>query len=110
MYASSVCRFFLLKLTISVDETRIDQLKVEFMQNRDEQGAAAKERYLQERIEAMKRYAGIKDDPTPQAKPITPSHSVQQGVTPTPILPTGQAASPAQPVEEVWTEDRPYGR
>lgn len=107
----------IVELIIRVNEARIDELKAEFLANRDEQSAAAKERYLQERIEAMKRYAGIKDDPSPTPKPaIHPPPSVQQGTVPTPVLPTSapsRSSSAPQsivPGEAVWSEDRPYGR
>lgn len=51
------------KLSYSVPEQRIDELKAEYIKHREERRVEALENYKKERIEAMKRHAGIKDGP-----------------------------------------------
>lgn len=50
-------------LTCSVPEKRIDELKGEYIKDREQRKIEALANYKKERIEAMKRHAGIKDGP-----------------------------------------------
>jgi len=50
-------------LTSSVPEKRIDELKGEYIKDREQRKIEALANYKKERIEAMKRHAGIKDGP-----------------------------------------------
>ena len=50
-------------MTCSVPEKRIDELKGEYIKDREQRKIEALANYKKERIEAMKRHAGIKDGP-----------------------------------------------
>lgn len=54
------------KLTYRVPEARIDEIKRQFIADRDSKKVEALEVYKMERIAAMKRHAGLKDkEPAP---------------------------------------------
>jgi len=66
LHVRGVSKLFKAKSTSlirSVPEERIDQLKAEYIRHRDERQVEALANYKKERIEAMKRHAGIKDGP-----------------------------------------------
>ncbi|KAK1927688.1 hypothetical protein DB88DRAFT_478891 [Papiliotrema laurentii] len=78
----------------AVPESRIDEIKLDYIKHRDERRVQALETQRKERIEAMKRHAGIKDDPT----------SI-------PVPSPAQTPTPAS--EPVWSGEAPgagYGR